>query len=221
MVINDFKYMIRVDTLYKSYGIIPVIKKLDLKVNAGELVIINGSNGSGKTTLHLLLSSLIKPDSGNIEISGINVGDSPKIARSHIGYVAHEPFLYPSLTIRENLNFFAKLHNISYEDINQIFENNDLLKLLGISDRLDTLVSILSHGYKKRAGIACSLIHNPSVLLLDEPETGLDSNGVMALMDMVGFLTNINKSILMTTHTDLSKFNVEYTHYILKNGQLI
>ena len=169
----------------------------------------------------MLLSSLIKPDSGNIEISGVNVGDSPKIARSHIGYVAHEPFLYPSLTIRENLNFFAKLHNISYEDINQIFENSDLLKLLGISDRLDTLVSILSHGYKKRAGIACSLIHNPSVLLLDEPETGLDSNGVMALMDMVGFLTNINKSILMTTHTDLSKFNVEYTHYILKNGQLI
>ena len=220
MLQNDLKYMIRIESLSKSYGIKNILNKLDLTVGIGELAIVKGSNGSGKTTVHLLLASLVKPDKGNIEISGINIQDDPVATRSNIGYVAHEPFLYPALTVKENLNFFTKLHNTSYANISQLYEQNDLLQLLNISDKLDSKIETLSHGYRKKVGIICSLIHNPSVLLLDEPETGLDTEGFNGLIKIIDFLINMNKSILITTHADSSKFSSEFTHYELRDGRL-
>ena len=219
---NDFKYMISVDDLSKSYGTNNVLNELDLKVVEGELVIISGSNGSGKTTLHLIMSSLISADRGDIEISGVSARDNPEQVRSNVGYVAHDPFLYPSLTVRENLNFFSKIHNLSFGHIlNLTYGDNNLLELLGISDKLDTTVNILSHGYKKRVGIVCSLMHNPSVLLFDEPETGLDLEGFKSFVEILNLSTQMGKSVLITTHADLTKFKMEYTHYHLERGQLI
>lgn len=221
MLQNDLKHMIRIESLSKSYGIKNILNNLDLTVGIGELAIVSGSNGSGKTTLHLLLSSLVTPDNGNIEISGFNIQDDPVAARSNIGYLAHEPFLYSALTVKENLDFFTKLHNMSYENISQIYEQNDLLKILNIYDKLDSKIDTLSHGYRKRVGIICSLIHNPSILLLDEPETGLDTEGFNGLMEIINFLIDLNKSILITTHADRSNFGSLFTHYELKNGRLV
>jgi len=222
MVTNDLKYMISVNGLSKSYGTNNVLNELDLKVVEGELVIISGSNGSGKTTLHLIMSSLISADSGDIEISGVSASDNPEQVRSHVGYVAHDPFLYPSLTVRENLNFFSKIHNLSFGHIlNLTYGDNNLLELLGISDKLDATVNILSHGYKKRVGMVCSLMHNPSVLLFDEPETGLDLEGFKSFVEILNLSIQMGKSVLITTHADLTNFKMEYTHYHLERGQLI
>ena len=221
MVTSDSQNMISVSALSKFYGTNIVLNELYLDVSAGEFVIINGSNGSGKTTLHLILASLLKPDAGTVEILNTNLEEELGVARNNIGYVAHDPFLYPSMTIKENLIFFAKLHNLSYENINQIYEDNNLLELLGISDKLHSVVGDLSHGYKKRVGIACSLIYNPSILLLDEPETGLDTQGFDALVQLIDLLIHMNKSVILTTHSDLSKYKTEYTHYHLKDGKLL
>jgi len=217
---NNLKYMLRAESLSKSYGFKYVLNKLDLNIEPGELAIVSGANGTGKTTLHLVLSSLIKADTGKIEIAGINIQDDPVRTRSSVGYVSHDPFLYSSLTVRENLIFFAKLYNISYTKFNQTYDQNNLLELLDIADKLDIQVRVLSHGFRKRVGIACSLIHNPSILLFDEPETGLDTQGFDTLLKIMSFYMQKNKSILVTTHADLATFDMKYTHYHIRGGRL-
>ncbi len=188
------EFVIEVRGLVKSYGRIRALREIDFKVNRGEFVAVFGPNGAGKTTLIRILSSAIRPTSGNVRISGFEVR-SPK-ARSTVGVVSHRPFLYRNLTAEENLSFYGKLYGM--DNLHRRVEH--LLKAVGIYERAKDPVKILSRGMIRRVSLARALISDPDILLLDEPYSGLDIEGVNSFNNLLEGLCKEDRTVLMTTH---------------------
>ena len=211
--------LLEVENLEKSYGRNRVINNLSLAVNSSEVVVIRGANGSGKTTLLSIISSLVAYDSGAVKIFGKDLRSDPHEYRSQLAFVAHQPFLYSQLTVRENLEFYAQLNSLD-DFRNTILEKTSLI---GLSDRLDTKVSTLSHGYVKRTAIARALLHGPQLLLFDEPESGLDRESLGLLEEIIDSELKKGTSILMTTHSQeiVYKGAVSYTHLTLPTSDLV
>ena len=157
--------------LTRKYGRVTAINSLNITIEAGEKVVLVGPNGSGKTTLIKLLSTLIKPTSGDLFIHGYDVAKHDAAIRSTIGVVLHEPLLYGRLTAAENLRFYAKMFHVP--DAQQRIDA--LADQLDLTDLLKTRVDVLSHGQRKRVSMLRAVLHNPGILLLDEPDSGLDS----------------------------------------------
>ena len=188
---------LQVENLEKSYGRNKVINNLSLSINSSEVVVVRGANGSGKTTLLSIISSLVSYDSGTVKILGRDLRSNPHDYRSQLAFVAHQPFLYSQLTVRENLEFYAQLNSL--EDLENTI--SEKASLIGLSDRLDMKVSTLSHGYVKRTAIARALLHRPLLLLFDEPESGLDRESLEFLEKIIDSELEKGTSILMTTHS--------------------
>ena len=150
---------------------------------------ILGPNGSGKSTLLKLVAGLLRPTAGSVRVAG----EEPRAARSRIGYLGHVPHLYPYLSARENLNFYARLYGVDP------FRGEDLLARVGMVRKGDALVRTLSRGEAQRLGLARSLLHDPDYLLLDEPSTGLDASAIAAFPDLV---TRPGRTIVMSTHDE-------------------
>lgn len=182
--------------LSKSYGRTQVLRDLDLQIPWGQTLTVLGPNGSGKTTLIKTLATLAKPDAGEIRIAGMSPRRSGVRVRRAIGVVTHEPLLYDGLTGTENLRFFARMFALDrIEDrIRTVAEQ------MGLSDRLDARVGTLSHGMRRRFSIARALLHSPRVLIMDEPESGLDQQALSLLESLITDRTNPSRAILMTTH---------------------
>ena len=182
--------------LSKSYGRTQVLRDLDLQIPWGQTLTVLGPNGSGKTTLIKTLATLSKPDAGEIRIADISSRRSGVRVRRVIGVVTHEPLLYDGLTGEENLRFFARMFALDHiEDRVQTVAGQ-----MGVSDRLDVRVGTLSHGMRRRFSIARALLHSPRVLIMDEPESGLDQEALSLLESLIADRTNPNRAILMTTH---------------------
>ena len=188
---------ISVQGLVKSFDGKPVLRKLDLQVRPGERYVLFGSNGSGKTTLLKSLAGIARPDEGTIRILGLDTRTHGPILRQHIGFVTHQPLLYEDLTGWENLRFYGRMY--------QVANLNHRIKVIGqqleVGRSLDQRVRTLSHGMKKRLAIARALLHDPSILLLDEPEAGLDEVALSLLDKTVFSREETNRTILMTTHS--------------------
>lgn len=188
---------IYVQGLVKSFDGKPVLRKLDLQVRRGERYVLFGSNGSGKTTLLKSLAGIARPDDGTIHIMGLDTRTQGPMLRKHIGFVTHQPLLYEDLTGRENLRFYGKMY--------QVTDLNHRIKAIGgqleVGRFLDLRVRTLSHGMKKRLAIARALLHDPSILLLDEPETGLDEVALSLLDKTMFSREETSRTILMTTHS--------------------
>ena len=182
--------------LSKSYGRTQVLRDLDLQVPWGQTLTVLGPNGSGKTTLIKALATLAKPDSGEIRIAGLSTRRNGVRVRRSIGVVTHEPLLYDGLTGAENLRFFAKMFALGHIDerIGQVAAQ------MGITDRLDVRVGTLSHGMRRRFSIARALLHSPRVLIMDEPESGLDQQALSLLEALILDGHRTDRTILMTTH---------------------
>ena len=187
---------IEVSGLEKGYGDLPVLWNLDLSLGWGEFLVLFGANGSGKTTLLRVLSGQVRPDGGSVCIAGYDLRRRPQAARRQVGVVAHSGFLYDDLTCRENLTFYGRLYAIP--DIRGRVAQ--ALERVGLSRRADRRVRSLSHGMQKRLSIARAILHRPSLLLLDEPESGLDRESVSALADLLREWTAAGRSVVMTTH---------------------
>lgn len=182
--------------LEKGFGGGPVLGNLDLTVAWGEFLVIFGANGSGKTTLLRILSGQTRPDGGSVQIAGFDLRRQGAAARRRVGVVSHRGLLYDDLTGRENLTFYGRLYALS--DLpNRVSE---VLARVGMSQRADRRVRSLSHGMQKRLSIARALLHRPPLLLLDEPESGLDRDSVAALADILREWTAAGRSVVMTTH---------------------
>lgn len=180
----------------KSYGRTQVLRELDLQVPWGQTLTVLGPNGSGKTTLIKALVTLAQPDSGEIHINGLSTRRRGAHVRRVIGVVTHEPLLYDGLTGAENLRFFARMFALD-----RIEERiSAVAAQMGVTDRLDTRVGTLSHGMRRRFSIARALLHSPRVLIMDEPESGLDQQALKLLEDLISDKSNPNRTILMTTH---------------------
>ena len=193
---GDTDLAIDVRELSKSYGRAQVLHDLNLQVPWGQTLTVLGPNGSGKTTLIKALSTLAKPDSGEIRIAGLSTRRNGVRVRRVIGVVTHEPLLYDGLTGAENLRFFARMFTLDHID-DRISE---VAAQMGVANRLDTRVGALSHGMRRRFSIARALLHSPRILIMDEPESGLDQQALSLLETLITDATNPNRTILMTTH---------------------
>ena len=193
---GDAPLAIEVLGLQKGYGDLPVLWDLDLSLEWGEFLVLFGSNGSGKTTLLRVLSGQARPDGGTVTIAGHDLRRRPRAARRQVGVVSHSGFLYDDLTCTENLTFYGRLYSV--EDLKRRVA--EALEQVGLSQRADRRVRSLSHGMQKRLAIARAILHQPAVLLLDEPESGLDRRSVVALAALLKEWTESGRSVVMTTH---------------------
>lgn len=196
MNVSNTDAIINVQGLNKAYGRNKIFQNLDLVINYGEVCALIGINGSGKTTLLKILSTLTKPDSGSLSISGLTSRKNGEDIRKLVGLVTHNHLLYNQLTGYENLKFVGELYRVQNID-EKIKELSSLLKLDKV---LDKRIGYLSHGFQKRVSIARALIHNPLLLLLDEPESNLDHLSKTVLFEMIKRFKESGKTILVTTH---------------------
>ena len=183
-------------SLEKSFGEWPVLWKLDLSVPWGETLVLFGANGAGKTTLLRILATHVRADHGSVTVAGYNLSTRPEEVRRRIGVVGHRSLLYDDLTCRENLIYYGRLFGLK----NHKPRVDEVLKMVRLSDRSDHRVRTLSNGMQKRAAIARAILHQPGVLLLDEPEAGLDQESVSILGTLLADWTDSGRSVVMTTH---------------------
>jgi heme ABC exporter ATP-binding subunit CcmA len=190
--------LIQTHELVKAFGLVPVLRKLSLDVERGQCVALLGPNGSGKSTLLRLLAGLSKPTGGSITVGGWELPREAAAVRSQIGMVSHKPLLYENLTGRENLRFFARLYNLPASERESRIDA--LLERVGLARRAGDLTRAYSRGMLQRLSIARALLHNPDVLLMDEPYTGLDQ-AASAMLDEVTQEAKANgRTIIMATH---------------------
>lgn len=169
---TEDRRIIEVENLTKVYGQLPVLKSVSFSIDKGEFVVLLGPNGSGKSTLLRLMSGLSRPTQGLIRIGGWVMPQEASAVRAQIGLVSHKSLLCPHLSARENLDFFARLYGIGRTERQRRIQ--DSLDQLGLHRRADSLVRTFSRGMAQRLGIARALLHQPPILLFDEPYSGLD-----------------------------------------------
>jgi len=174
----------------------PILRDVHLTIGRGEYVGLLGGNGAGKTTLLRILSTLIPPGSGRLSVAGCELPRMASKARAHVGLVTHQSMLYRDLTARENLEFFAKLHGVRHAS--QRVE--EILQRVGMSARADDLVKTFSRGMTQRISIARAIVHEPDVLLADEPFAGLDESAAAAVEELLAELNAAGRTILLVNH---------------------
>ncbi|GBE55630.1 MAG TPA: heme ABC exporter ATP-binding protein CcmA [Euryarchaeota archaeon] len=179
----------------KSYGWLEVLKNISLQIDQKECFALLGPNGAGKTTLIKVISTLIRPDDGNVFINGVDATEEPSKVKHMFGLVSHHSYLYEELTARENLEFYADIYDTGKERI------DSLLREVNLINRDDSLVSTFSRGMSQRLSIARALLHDPEILILDEPTTGLDMNSKRWFFRMIKQKNNEGKTIILTTHS--------------------
>jgi ABC-2 type transport system ATP-binding protein len=189
--------MIKLTDLTKNYGSFTAVKSINLEVKAGEVFGFLGPNGAGKTTTIKMMAGLLQPTGGSVEIGGFDVQKDPLRAKSITGFIPDRPYLYEKLTAEEFMRFVAELYTMSGAE-GRIHE---LLALFGLTDWAGELVENFSHGMKQRLVMASSLLHEPKVLVVDEPMVGLDPRGARLVKDLFKDLAAKGVTIFMSTHT--------------------
>jgi heme exporter protein A len=187
---------IEVQGLAKSFGERQALRGIDLRVSRGEHLVIFGPNGAGKTTLVKILSTLAKPSAGSAWLDGINIRDKPAQVRRLISLVGHQTFLYDDLTVYENLRFYGRMFDVPELEA----KISEVLSWVKLEPRRHDRVGTLSHGLQQRASIARAVLHNPSILLLDEPEVGLDPQASNVVRDLLASINSGSRTVVMTTH---------------------
>jgi heme exporter protein A len=185
---------LRFENIDKRYGGLLALRAVSLTINAGECLVFAGRNGSGKTTLLRIAAKLVRPSRGTVSFSGESSGEKATAMRP--GFVAHATMVYDELTAEENLLLFAQLQNVAQPGKRV----EALLEEVGLTDRRASLVRTFSRGMRQRVAIARALLHEPSILLLDEPATGLDPQGVAWLAEAIRRLRDSGRTILMSLH---------------------
>ena len=181
----------------KAYGRASVLRDLDLKLEWGEVLTVLGPNGSGKTTLVKILAGLARPDAGSVKVASLDLSRMGQHIRGSMGVVTHEPLLYDDLTAYENLRFVTRMFRLDDAD-DRIAT---VAKRMGVAARLRQRVGTLSHGLRKRFTIARALLHDPAVLVMDEPESGLDIEAQSLLDAIIRERAGSGRAVLMTTHS--------------------
>lgn len=211
--------MIRTENLTKRYGKMEALKGLNLVIEKGSVFGFVGPNGAGKSTTMLILATLLAPSGGRAFVGGYEVTKHPKEVRQLIGYMPDFFGVYDHLTAYEYLDFYAANYDIPYRERRAIIPK--LLELVNLSHKRDDFVDGLSRGMKQRLGLARCLVHNPDVLILDEPASGLDPRARIELREIIKELRNMGKTIIISSHIlpELAEMCTEIG--IIEAGELI
>jgi heme exporter protein A len=206
--------MITVKKLVKRFGLKTVLRGVDFDVQPGEFVALLGPNGAGKTTFLRILASLSRPSLGNVTIAGYQLPNQAAQVRARLGVVSHLPLLYGDLSADENLRFYARMYNIpNYE-----LRITEVLEMVGLEKRHRDLVRTFSRGMQQRLAIGRAVLHNPDVVLFDEPYTGLDQDASSMLDDVLKTVAAKGRTVVMTSH-DLARAEDLATRFdILSRG---
>ena len=191
--------MLRIQNLVKSYHDLKAVRGVDLEVPKGELFGFLGPNGAGKTTTIKMIVGLLKPTSGNITIGGFDIGRQSIEAKSILGYIPDRPFIYEKLTGREYLGFIADLYDMDAADVAERVQK--YLDFFDLTEAGDKLVEGYSHGMKQKLIISGALLHDPKLIVVDEPMVGLDPKGARQVKQLFRELCEKGTTIFMTTHS--------------------
>ena len=189
--------MIEVQDLTKSYGSVTAVDHVSFTVNKGEILGFLGPNGAGKTTTMRILTGYMPATSGTARIAGFDVFDDSLEVRRHIGYLPEAPPVYPDMTVATYLDFVARIKNVPSE--RRAERVADALRKTNIVDKRDQLIKRLSRGYKQRVGLAQALVHDPDVIILDEPTVGLDPKQIIEVRHLIKGLAG-SHTIILSTH---------------------
>ncbi|HXY74723.1 MAG TPA: ABC transporter ATP-binding protein [Dehalococcoidales bacterium] len=213
---NPRPVAIAVRNITKSYGSKAVLKNVSIEVTSGESLIILGPNGAGKTTLLKIMATILRASSGELLIDGMNSQKEPEKVRRKIGAVMHDVFFYPNLTACENLEFYCRLYDVPSAQLRV----KEVVEMVGLTARMHDRVGIFSRGMQQRLSIARALLHNPSIMLLDEPDTGLDQEALEKLWkDIKG--QEGNRTIIAATHSLDRAYALGSRFLILNAGKLV
>lgn len=190
--------MLQIDHLYKSYGKFQAVSNLTLHIPQGDLFGFVGPNGAGKTTTIRMVCGLMLPNRGNIAINGMDALTHQKEIKKQIGYVPDFFGVYDNLKVREYMDFYGSMYRMGSKEIERI--SDDLLELVNLSDKKETYVDTLSRGMKQRLCVARALIHNPALLVLDEPNSGLDPRARVEMKELLQNLRSMGKTIVISSH---------------------
>jgi len=189
--------MIRVEGLTKYYGAHRAIHDVSFEVDKGEIVAFLGPNAAGKTTTMRILTGFMPGSAGSAEIAGYDIYTQSVEARRHIGYVPETPALYPDMRVNQYLSFCGKLYGMSSAQIREGRER--VVETCGLEERYDDIISHLSMGYRQRVCLAQALIHDPDILILDEPTLGLDPNQIRQVRELIRSLAG-DHTVMLSTH---------------------
>lgn len=188
--------MIDVREVTRAFGQTVALDRVSFRVEPGEIVALLGPNGAGKTTASRIIAGILAPSSGDVLVDGISVRADPGSIRSRCGMVTDQPSLYERMTLRAYLGFFCRLYDVAAVGR----RTEELAELLGLTDRLDVRLGAFSRGMKQKVAIARGLVHDPPVLLLDEPATALDPETARSLRAFIVSLRGRHRAILLCTH---------------------
>jgi ABC-2 type transport system ATP-binding protein len=191
-------YGVEVNDVWRSFRGVPALAGVALRAPYGQVTALVGPNGAGKTTLLLILASLLRPDRGQVRVAGIDPGVDPRGVRTRMGWMPDAFGVYDQLTVGEYLRFFGAAYGMSRADVTS--RSAELLTLIHLSEYAPQPVHVLSRGQKQRLALARALIHRPSVLLLDEPASGLDPRSRVELRDILRGLAAEGVAVLVSSH---------------------
>ena len=211
--------MIKIQHVSKSYRRVDALKDFSLEIPQGTIYGLIGPNGAGKTTLLRILAALLTPNAGQVWFDGEEVGKTPTLIQRKVGYMPDFFGVYPDLTSVEYLEFYAGIHGIPRKK--QVSTINDLLELVDLNSKRDELVESLSRGMKQRLCLARALVHDPEVLLLDEPASGLDPRARVELRELLRTLQGMGKTIIISSHILLELAEMCTNIAIIQGGQLV
>lgn len=189
--------LLSAEQLTRRFGLHTAVQSVSFSVQQGEVLGFLGPNGAGKSTTMKMLTGNLAPDSGRIMINGIDLLDSPKAAKRHIGYLPENPPLYRELTVREFLLFCGRLHGLSAQSLKSAVD--EVLHRCGLETMQQRLIGQLSKGYQQRCGIAQAIIHQPEVVILDEPTSGLDPIQIQQIRQLIRDIAH-QHSVILSTH---------------------
>lgn len=217
MKVESVNTAVKIEALSRRFGLAWALNQIDLNLHQGELLAVFGPNGAGKTTLIRILSTLMRPTSGRITLLGYDLEREADRLRKSIGVLTHHPLLFDNLTAQENLKFYGQMFGVH----NLKAQIDKLLNDVGLIEHRNQAVGTYSRGMQQRLAIARALIHEPPLLLLDEPYTGLDQNGIALLTEILKAFMDQGKTVVMTSHDLERGLALCSQAAILNNGHLV
>jgi len=206
--------MITVKKLVKRFGLKAILRGLDFEVQPGEFVALLGPNGAGKTTFLRILASLSRPSLGEVNVAGFRLPDDAAQVRARLGVVSHLPLLYGDLSADENLRFYGRMYNLANIETRM----TEVLEMVGLEHRRRDLVRTFSRGMQQRLAIGRAVLHDPDVILFDEPYTGLDQDASSMLDGVLKTVAAQGRTVVMTSH-DLARAEELATRFdVLSHG---